>query len=78
MRDLEILEHLGLWEDKITAEHAPPYLIPEKNNEPYDDGRSLPPVAYLAAVRGIVCHDTLSLVFKLVISGCRKGNHETS
>ena len=34
----KILEHLGLWEDKIPPEHAPPDSIPEKNYEPYDDG----------------------------------------
>jgi hypothetical protein len=51
MRDFEILEHLGLWEDKTPVERAPPVSIPEKNYEPYDDGRSLPPVAYLAAVQ---------------------------
>ena len=49
----------------------PPVSIPEKSYEPYDDGRSLLLVAYLAAVRGAVCYDTLILVFKLVISGCR-------
>ena len=49
----------------------PPVSIPEKSYEPDDDGRSLPPVAYLATVRGAVCYDTLILVFKLVISGCR-------
>ena len=34
----KILEHLGLWEDKIPVERAPPALIREKSHEPYDDG----------------------------------------
>jgi len=34
----KILEHLGLWEDKIPVGRAPPVSIPEKNYEPYDDG----------------------------------------
>ena len=38
MRDFEILEHLGLWEDKTPIERAPLVSIPEKNYEPYDDG----------------------------------------
>jgi hypothetical protein len=63
MRDFEILEHLGLWEEKTLFERAPPYLIREKSYEPYDDGRSLPLVAYLAAVRGTVGQHPLSLVF---------------
>jgi len=41
MRDFEILEHLGLWEDKIPAERALPDLISEKNYEPYGNGWSL-------------------------------------
>ena len=66
MRDIEILEHLGLCEEKTPVECAPPDLIREKNYESYDDGRSLMLVAYLAAVRGAVCHDTLSLFLKIV------------
>jgi hypothetical protein len=73
MRDFEILEHLGLWEDKIPVERAPPDLIREKSCEPYDDGRSLLLVAYLAAVRGAVCYYPLSLNIKIVISGRRIG-----
>jgi hypothetical protein len=46
MRDFEILEHLGLWEEKTLFERAPPDLIREKSCEPYDDGRSLPLVVY--------------------------------
>jgi len=37
MRDFEILEHLGLWEDNTPLERAPPDLISDKNYEPYDD-----------------------------------------
>ena len=38
MRDFEILEHLGLWEDKIPLESAPLDLISEKSYEPFDNG----------------------------------------
>ena len=56
----KILEHLGLWEEKTPKERAPP-IIRKKGYEPSDDGRSLPLVAYLAAVRGDGHYSTLIL-----------------
>ena len=34
----KILAHLGLWEDKIPVERAPPVCNPERISETYDDG----------------------------------------
>ena len=34
----KILEHLGLWEELMPVERAPPDPIHEKNSDPFDDG----------------------------------------
>ena len=40
MRDFKILEQLGLREEKIAFERAPPITNPERISEPFDDGWS--------------------------------------
>ena len=65
MRDFEIQEHLNLWEERSPVERAPPDSIREKSYEPYDDGRSLPLVAYLAALWGAIYHGALNLFLKV-------------